>query len=303
MKNYRSATSRRAALGVAVSWNGVRAALVLATVSVCVVSAAAASTPGGASPPAYDYDAVTPGLQPPTSPLVANYDYRSLRTYQVTFPVLVPKAELQAIMPKNFDATPSSTGATTSTLSMAFFIDQRFERVGTGTFGPVSGVLVSTVATNKVLGQSELVFPAFEASDEIAALNDSFGDGAAKQAKVRVTIEQSDGKTRFVFTVKDALFGLDVTASATSPSAVNTRSISDPVGLAFRTFDGTKANASFRAASQSDTLPLSPADARAKLVAARGKLNFPGGSLTVLGLAPNITFARNVEFIIKLPPR
>ena len=280
-----------------------RTVLVLALASATMVGSAAAVGPVGAPPPTYDYDAPTSGIQPPTSPLLENPDYRSFRTYQVTFPVLVPLDELQAIMPPKFHATPSAAGATTSTLNMAFFIDQRFERVGTGTFGPVSGVLVSTVAVNKNVSpeQSELVFPAFAASGEIDALNASFGKGAAKQAEVSVRIEQSDETMRFAFKVKDKATGLDVTATATSPSAMNTRSVSDPVGLVFRTFDGRSANAGFRAASQSDTLPVAVGAANAKLGAYRNRLRFPGGSLTVVGLGQSITFARSVEFILKLP--
>jgi hypothetical protein len=221
----------------------------------------------------------------------------------VTFPVLVPQAELQAIMPVGFYATPSSSGAATSTVSMAFFIDQRFDRTGVGTFGPVSGVLVSTTALNKNVSpnQSELVFPAFAASGEIDALNESFGPGAAKQAGVSVTIKQAGGTMRFLFKVEDKATGLDVTAGASSPSGLNNRSISDPVGLVFRTFDGKTANQGFRAASQSDTLSVATTSADAKLQTPHHRLKFPAGSLTVVGLGPNITFARNVEFIIKLP--
>jgi hypothetical protein len=186
-------------------------------------------------------------------------------------------------------------------VSLAFFIDQRFDRAGAGSFGPVSGVLASTVAENKTTAQSELVFPAFEASGEIDALNASFGKGAARHADVSVIIEQEDGTMRFAFKVKDSSGGLAVTAAATSPAAINTRSISDPVGLVFRTFEGRRANSGFRAASQSDSLPVSTTAARAKLRAHHKRLRFPGGSLDVVGLGTNITFARNVEFILKLP--
>jgi hypothetical protein len=126
------------------NWIRVKAALAVAVASVCLAGSAVAAGPTGASPPAYDYDPTTPGVQPPTSPLLAGYNYRSVRTYQVTFPVLVPLDQLQAIMPPQFSATPSAAGASTSTLNLAFFLDQRFDVGGTGTFGPVSGVLVST---------------------------------------------------------------------------------------------------------------------------------------------------------------
>jgi hypothetical protein len=286
------------------NWIRVKVGVAVAVAGVCLAGSAVAAGPTGASPPAYDYDPTTPGVQPPTSPLLAGYNYRSVRTYQVTIPVLVPLDQLQAIMAPQFSATPSSAGATTSTLNLAFFIDQRFDVGGTGTFGPVSGLLVSTVAVNKNTSpeQSELVFPAFEASGEIDALNESFGAGAARLAEVSVSIEQSDGQMRFAFKVHDTAGGLEVAAAASSPSGINTRSISDPVGLVFRTFDGRNANSAFRAASQSDTLPVPQAAARAKLASRGNRLRLPGGSLSVVGLGPTITFARNVEFLLKLSP-
>lgn len=282
----------------------VTVAVALATAGLCLAGSAVAAAPTGASPPGYDYDATVTGVQPPTSPLLTGYNYRSLRTYQVTIPVLVPLDQLQAVMPPKFSATPSAAGATTSTLNLAFFLDQRFDEGGTGTFGPVSGLLVSTVAVNQNTSpeQSELVSPAFEASGEIEALNRSFGTGAARPADVSVSIKQSDDQMRFAFRVHDEAGGLDVTVAASSPSGINTRATSDPVGLVFRTFHGRSANSGFRAASQSDTVAVPLAAAGAKLASHGDKLRLPGGSLTVVGLGPTITFARNVEFLLKLSP-
>jgi hypothetical protein len=51
---------------------------------------------------------------------------------------------------------------------------------------------------------------------------------------------------RFGFKIHDEAGGLEVTAAATSPAGINTRSIDDPVGLVFRTFDRKNANSGFR---------------------------------------------------------
>ena len=259
-----------------------------------------AQTPSGSPPPTYDYDATVPGTQPPKSPLVAGYDYRSVRTYQVTIPVLVPLAQLQAIMPAGFSALPSAPGANTATLSLAFFLDQRFERTSVNqSYGPVSALLVSTTARNDIAGRNEIVFPAFEASGEIAALNASFGPGSARLADVKVAIEQQNGMMRFSFDINDPGLGFKIRAEAESPAAINNRTMSDPVLLPFRTFNGRTPNNAFWAASQSDTLAVPTAAANVKLHATGNRLRFPAGTLSIVGLGPTVTFSRNVEFILK----
>jgi hypothetical protein len=265
-------------------------------------TSAEAQTASGSPPPTYDFDAVTPGTQPPTSPLLAGYDYRSVRTYQVSIPVLVPLSQLQAIMPPGFTAQPSAPEARTATLSFAFFVDQRFERTGVGeSYGPVTALLVSTTATNNNVNpaRSELVFPAFEASGDIDAVNASFGPGSARLAKVQLNVEQRNGKMRFRFEINDARLGFRIVAAATSPVALNNRLVSDPVGLPFRTFNGFNPNAAFRAASQSDALIVPTKDANLTLRAPGKRLRFPAGRLTIVGVGPSITFSRNVEFFVK----
>ena len=86
---------------------------------------------------------------------------------------------------------------------------------------------------------------------------------------------------------------------AESSANINNRSVSDPVGLAFRAFNGISPNRAFRAASQSDTLAVPVADAKLKLNVPGHRLHFPAGSLTIVDTGANITFSRNVEFIIK----
>jgi hypothetical protein len=277
------------------------AGLILLT-GLAIPGTAHAQTGSGSPPPTYDYDPDIAGTQPPKSPLVADYEYRSARTYQVSIPVLVPLSELQAILPAGYTAIASPAESQTASLSLVFFMDQRFERPGQGaTYGPVSALLVSTTVVNNNVNppRQELVFPSFSAGGEIDALNASFGPGSARLAEVKVNVEEKEGKLYFTFDVHDADLGFKIQAKAESPADLNTRAISDPVGLAFRTFNGKNPNNAFRAASQSDTLNIPTAQAKVKLQACGHKLRFPAGNLRIVGLGANVTFGRNVEFVLK----
>ena len=261
-----------------------------------------AQTGSGLPPPTYDFDSGTPGTQPPTSPLVAGYDFRSFRQYQVTIPVLVPLSELQAILPSGFNAIATPAGSQTGTISFLCIVDQRFERPDQGqTYGPFTGILISTnaVNTNTSPARTEILFPGFEVSGESVALNAAFGAGSARLARVKLEIEQEDGKIRFKFDVKDKELGFDVKAQAESPVGINNRAVGDPVGLPFRALNGFVPNTAFRAASQNDVLVVPATAAKAKVDAPGGRLNLPAGSLTILGVGQNITFSRNVEFFVK----
>lgn len=266
--------------------------------------AAMAAAPAWASgePPAYDYDAALPGVQPPTSPLLAGYTYRSVRTYQVAIPVLVPLAELQAVLPAGFVPVATPAGSATGTATLNLFLDQRFQpQVGGPTYGPTSALLMTVTAVNNNLPvpRTEIVFPMFEAAAETEALNAVFGAGAARPAKVRAKLDENKGTLRLFFGVIDRGIGLDLRAEATGPAAINNRAVSDPVGLPFRALTGFTANPAFRAASQSDTLSVPVDSANVKLETPGNYLPLKNGKLTILGLGANVTFSRNVEFVIK----
>lgn len=263
---------------------------------------ARAQSAQGSPPPTYDYDASQPGTQPPTSPLVASHEFRSVRLYQLSIPVLVPVAELQAALPPGFHALATPAGSNTATLTLMFIYQQRFERaVVNQSFGPFSGVLVSTTIlnTNVTPARQEILFPAFEVSDWAGPLNDSFGPGSARQANVKVDIGEKDGTLRLKFDVHDPASGFKVKAQAESPVNINTRSTSDPIGLPFRTLGGLTPNDAFRGASQSDTLSVPAAAAGPQVDAPAGRLRLPGGDVTILALGANVSFSRNVEFFLK----
>lgn len=256
-----------------------------------------------APPPTYDYDTATPGVQGPKSPLLAGYTYRSVRPYQVGIPVLVPIADMQAILPPGFTAVATPAGATNTTLTLSFFLDQRFQPDATSltTFGPASAMLVSATVlnTNLATPRQELVFPCFEASAYVDQLNATFGPGAARKAKVRAEFIEHNGNLKFKFVISDSDLGFDITVSGEGPAALNNRSISDPVGLPFRTFNGMQANQSFWASSQTDSLAVPITATNLTLATSDNRLHFPGGSLGIVGFGANMTLSRNVEFILK----
>ena len=130
-------------------------------------------------------------------------------------------------------------------------------------------------------------------------MNAVFGAGAARKAKVTAEIEQEEGTMKFKFKVADSGIGMDLEASAEGSMNINNRAISDPVGLAFRALTGFVPNGAFRAASQSDTLVVLAATAKAKVASAGNRLQFKSGSMAILGLGANVTFSRGVEFVIK----
>lgn len=279
-------------------------ALLALPLALCFAAAhdARAQSAQGSPPPTYDYNASQPGTQPPTSPLVANHEFRSLRLYQLSVPVLVPLAELQAALPPGFNPVATPANSNTATLTLMFIYQQRFERTAVSqSFGPFSGVLVSTTIlnTNVAPARQEILFPAFEVSDWVGPLNDSFGPNAARQANVKVDISEKDGTLRLKFDVHDPASGFKVKAQAESTVNINTRSVSDPIGLPFRTLGGLTPNEAFRGASQSDTLSVPAAAANAQVDAPAGRLRLPGGDVTILGLGANVSFSRNVEFFLK----
>ncbi|MFZ4702958.1 MAG: hypothetical protein ACOYMG_23180 [Candidatus Methylumidiphilus sp.] len=253
-------------------------------------------------PPTYDYDAFTPGTQPPQSPLLDGYTYRSVRTYQVAIPVIVPLAELQAVLPPGFAAIATPAGSTTATVTLNLFLDQRFQPVvGGPTYGPTTALLITVTALNNNLAtpRLEIVFPGFEASADIDQLNAAFGAGAARLAKVEAEIKEGKGRLHFSFELSDPGIGFKLRAEAEGPAAINNRAISDPVGLPFRTLSGFTPNQAFRAASQSDTLSIPSSSAGVKLLAPGNNLQLQTGKLAILGLGANVTFSRNVEFMLK----
>jgi hypothetical protein len=259
----------------------------------------------GAPPPTYDYDPTVPGTQPPASPLLANPTTRSLRTHQLNVPVLVPLAEAQAVLPPGFNAVESASGSGTATIILVFFYQQQFERIGIGTFGPASGLVLSIPALNTNIqpNRVELILPTLELSDapSVEAANAAFGPGSSRLAETKVEIKEEGGRLRFTYHVVDEALGLNVKVNAEGSAVIVARSLSDPAPMLFRTLDNGQApNPPLRNAAQQDSNAVPTAEANLDLSLGGGRLRLPGGGhLTVIGVGPTVTFFRWVEFIVQ----
>lgn len=268
--------------------------------SAACMSAVWGQTGAGSPPPSYDWDTTKPGTQGPQSPLIAGSTYRSLRTYQVSIPVLVPISELQTIIPAGFTPVATPSGSNNATITLGLFVDQRSETPDLN-FGPISALLVSTTVNNTNVNpaRQELLLPFFEVSGGVEALNGVFGPGSARLAKVKVKVDESDGVLSFKFTISEPRIGLHLVAEAEVPSGLTTRAVSDPVGIPFRTVNWLAPNGAFRAASQSDTATIPTASANVKVETLGNRINFAPGSVSIVGLGSTITFNRNLEFVLK----
>jgi hypothetical protein len=256
-------------------------------------------------PPTYDYDAATPGTQPPTSPLLAGFEARWLRTHQLSITALVPKAELQAILPPGFVAQATMNDPDAAAIGLAFVYQQQFERTGVGTFGPSSGVLVvhNALNTNTDPDRVEQLALATLLNDQstVDALNATFGPGSSRLAEVEVEIEEKAGTLRLQFDVEDVGLGLRVKAAAEGPAAIVNRFKVDPGVIAVRFLsNGLTPNPPSRFAVQADNRSVPTAQASLQFETPDGKLRLPGGDLTVTGIDANVTFARWLEALNKL---
>ncbi|BDC52535.1 hypothetical protein F183_A48500 [Bryobacterales bacterium F-183] len=260
-----------------------------------------AGTP--APPPTYDYDSAVAGTQGPKAAQVAGYTYRSVRSFQMAVPVFVPLKELQAVLPPGYTPVASPAGSDTATITLNFFLDQRFQPDASSptTFGPTSAVLITTTVLNSNLAtpRQEIVFPGFEASADVDQLNAAFGPGSVRMAKVTAGVTDRRGVKTFKFRIEDKDLGFEMIAQAEIPGNIPNRVVSDPVGLAFRTFNGMTPNKAFWAASQSDAITVPATDTKILLHSPGDRIVFPTGSVSIVRLGATITFNRNLEFILK----
>ncbi len=256
------------------------------------------------SPPSYDYNTDIPGTQPPTSPLLANPATQTLRTFQLTVSsVLVPLGELNAILPPGFNAIESSPGSDTASLILDFIFQERFERIGIGTFGPASGLQVRASVLNITLNRQETVLLAQEYSDPafVTAINAANGPGSSRVAGVEVEMEEKKGQIRLTFDVEDEAIGLNVEVRGEGRSAdIVQRFHVDPQVVAFRSLNnGLSPNLSYRLAVQQERSQVTVTDSNLELRAAGGQLRLPGGSLTLVGLGPTFNIVRWQEIFTK----
>jgi hypothetical protein len=255
-------------------------------------------------PPTYDFDPMTPGTQPPTSPLLAGFEARWLRTHQLSVTALVPKAELQAILPPGFVAQATMEDPNLAAVGLAFVYQQQIERTGVGAVGPSSGVFVVHNALNTTTDPDRVEQLALASllNDQptIDALNTAFGPGSGRMAEVEVEITEKAGTLRLSFDV-DAGSGLRVKAAAEGPAAIMNRFQFDPGAVAVRWLnEGAMPNPPSRFAVQGNNRSVPTDQANFQFETPNGQLSLPGGTLTITGVGATVTFLWWGEFFNKL---
>jgi hypothetical protein len=291
------------------------AVVVLVVVTVVQFSPLGRSTVGahpGAhapTPPTYDWNTATVGTQPPTSSRLANPSARLFSTFRLSFNVIVPLAQLQAILPAGYLATElAPAGSGLATVILQFRFQERLERVGVGMFGPTSGLFVFHPARNGALNRSELLLLAAEDSNTPAAdaFNAVFGPGNDRLAEVETEIEEKAGQLKFTFEVEDEGIGLKLKVRAQGPAAIDTQGAHADAGGPLRGLNnGATANAAywFGAMADSRSVPITSTNFSLRIGSGRfgdGILRLPGGALDVMGVGPSFTFIRWFEVPFQL---
>ena len=265
-------------------------------------------TPTGSPAPTYDYNDAAPGTQPPTSTLpgglLENYESRTLRSHRLVVQVLVPLAEVQALLPPGYLATASASFPATAVVNLNCEYQLRAEQPGVGSFGPASGLLVGLpAAQNTNLGRSEALILAAFLNDQstVEVWNSTFGPGVTRLAKTEVAIEEKGGKLRITCNVEEESLGFRLRWGAEAPAALVNRTKADPAAGFTRFLNGLTPGPAFRTASQVDNVVPPAASANVTVETKDGKLHLPGGNLTLAGVV-GVNFLRNLENFAKLEP-
>ena len=264
---------------------------------------ATAQVPVGSPPPTYDFVPGEPGTQPPPA-LGGPFTARELFTFSLRVVVLVPLAQLQALLPPGFVATPFPAGSDTAFVNLQFNNQTRLERPGTGpgsgTFGPSGTFQIDTRITNPdnvAEGFFQLVHLVSDAT-LVPLRNRILGPGSSSAARFKFEMEDEEGSLRIKARVRHDGLGLDVKADATGPSAFANRFGGGLARSRFQNQDSpTTANPQILTVVHGDNAGAQPPE-NVRLNATQ--LQLPGGTLDVIGVG-GFTFIRNLETFYRIP--
>ncbi|MBI4469064.1 MAG: hypothetical protein HY650_07075 [Acidobacteria bacterium] len=264
-----------------------------------------AQTGSGLPPPTYDYDDSAPGIQGPTSPFLVGAEQRVYRSLLLRVPVLVPLAELQAMLPAGFTAVAAPAGVNAGVIQLNFFFQQINHRMANDGVVRGSGVafhIPLLTNTHFTPPREEGAVLGYEASSQemVDYLNEMDGPGCARLAKVGVLIREEGENLNLKFTVTDDVLGLNVACEATLPALGTRRVLFDP-DIPLRVFPS---NRSFFLAVQADDRTVPRAMANLQLEVPSGRIPVPNGAggsrgLTVSSIGPNVSFRQNYEHFSK----
>lgn len=287
--------------------------MVLGVLALVVSVFAAGVRPGQAQqppvpgpPPTYDYGAMTPGVQGPVSPALANWVARHVRTHQFTLTVLVSRAELQQALPPGYETIVTPAGSDTAAVSLLFIYQLR-HACADGRVATTSLYTAATTARNVALDRLESLNLDSVATDPtfIAAWNGDCGLGGARPGSIALEIREAGGALRFTAEVSDRELGLRLRAAGTVPAALPNRFLGDPVTGFFRALTGVgRVGPAFRLAGQGDNVAVPVASADVELMGDPGRgrygtLPLLGARVTILGLTGSLAAARNGEFFFQ----
>ena len=252
------------------------------------------------------------GLPPPTfgtayttGGVLDYFEMRRFRDWQLNVTVLVPTAELQAVLPNGYEVVNPT--APSQSVTIAFVLQERVELVTTveghspGTFGPVSEVLVVASGRSPVgLVESVIIDNLRSTQDGVDLTNGIFGRHSARlpdMLRVELIAEPGGDMLRFS---ADAVSGpLNISAEARfSPqgmTSVRNRISSAPFRYVDSSMQPAVPNRSLRAGTSVDQVLLPAASMSFK----RDRIRLPHGNLTVLSIASG-RIDRWQEFVQKL---
>jgi hypothetical protein len=283
-----------------------RSQVILAVAFACLASLfiAEAQTPTGSPPPSH-------GAL--SSPLLTGYEQRVVQPHHLSFTIIVPLADLQAVLPPGYVALPRASDPTTAQVTVVIAYQDRvelpaaFNGLTAGTYGPSSHLSVEAVVRGPS-GDNELAILVQERStqDSVDLIDKAFGVGSARLAdSISIEIEEENegaGTLRFKFRVKDPTIGLDIAGEANTASAIVQRIALNPDPTPSRFLNGFTANMLFRVGSQGDFITVPAAPGALRLKVPEGRLNLPAGGLTILGTGPIVRLSRNLELFLKNLP-
>jgi hypothetical protein len=241
-------------------------------------------------PPTYDFDPAVPGVQGPTSPLLANPFTHFFRTMSVNVPLLVPAAELQAALPPGFNALPDALGRASINALFSFMVTDAEQ----APVMPYHTLVLLAGARNTTLARNEtLVLARFNSTQESVDAQNLTTGGGAWLADFEWEIAEKRGELEIGVEIDSEEIGLGLGVAATGPAAMNQRIKFDPNASRFRWLDAGVALNSFCVGSTFDQRAVTSTPTNIQVIATHGRLELPGGfSVAVLGPGGTFVFQK-----------
>ena len=266
------------------------------------------------SPPSHDYDTMIPGIQGPTSPVLANPTGRLFSAARLSVTTIVPLEDLQRILPPGYTANPlpAPNPPGVAGMGLGFDFQAQCDRAGAAPSGSALWMFALHLARNTALARNEVLVLAAEVADEsfLNCHQAVFGPGGSRLAELEAEVRQKHGQLHIEYEVGDEAIGLKIKVRAEGPAAFTARNNhADPAPSPLRTLDqGLFANPAQRFSIMADAVGIPITDDNFRLTLGHdrdgdddgddgtlGSIGLPGGRVRVVGLMPNFTFQRWFE--------